>query len=472
MNILKNSKPKILVIGDLMIDHYLFGDSNRVSPEAPVLVVDVKKEEFLLGGAGNVLNNLKAFGADVSVLSVVGDDENGRWLEDRLNQRGINILALIKEKNRKTSKKSRVISSNQQIVRFDKESKEDISKESEEKLIEIFKKNIDRFDIVLLSDYAKGVLTSTLTQKIISLSKVPIFVDPKGKDYSKYKNATLITPNKKEAQIASNIEIKDDESLKKAGFKLKEDLNLKSVIVTLSQDGMAIFEDEMVKIPTVAKEVFDVTGAGDTVLAALGFGVASGKSLKEAAHFANLAAGVVVGKVGAATASLEEIEEYESSLHKSSSEEHIKTFEEIKKVVESLKSKNKKIVFTNGCFDILHIGHVKYLEEAKKLGDVLIVGLNSDESVKRLKGDSRPINTQFDRAYLLASLEAVDYVVIFNEDTPYELIKIVKPDILVKGGDYRGKEVVGSDIAKEVRLIDFVEGKSTTNIIKKIKGHL
>jgi len=314
MNILKKSKPKILVIGDLMIDHYLFGESKRVSPEAPVLVVDVKKEEFLLGGAGNVLNNLKAFGVDVSILSVVGDDENGRGLENRLKQKDIDILALIKEKGRKTSKKSRVIASHQQIVRFDKESKEDISKSSEDEILEILKKNIDRFDLLLLSDYAKGVLSSFLTKKIISMAKIPIFVDPKGKDYSKYKNADLITPNKKEASVASGIEIKDDKSLKEAGFRLKKELNLKSVIITLSEEGMAIFEDDMVKIPTVAKEVFDVTGAGDTVLAALGFAVASGKSLKEAAEFANLAAGVVVGNVGASTATLEELEEFESSL--------------------------------------------------------------------------------------------------------------------------------------------------------------
>ncbi len=463
--------PKILVVGDLMIDHYLWGECERISPEAPVQVVDVKEESFVLGGAGNVLNNLKAFGAEVSVVSVVGDDENGEWLEKRLEKRGIKKLALIKEKGRKTSKKSRVIASHQQIVRFDKESKDDISKRSEDEILKVLKKNVSDFDLILLSDYGKGVLTASLTQKIVSLAKgkIPVFVDPKGKDYSKYKGADLITPNKKEASIATGIEIKDEKSLKEAGFYLKNAYDLKNVIITLSEEGLAIFEDKMVKIPTVAKEVYDVTGAGDTVLAALGFAVASGKSLREAARFANLAAGVVVGKVGCATATLEEIEEYESSLHKSSSEEHIKSFEEIKKVVEYLKNKNKKIVFTNGCFDILHIGHVKYLEKAKKLGDVLIVGLNADESVRRLKGDDRPVNSEYDRAYLLAALEAVDYVVIFKEDTPYELIKVIQPDILVKGADYKDKEIVGSDIAKEVKLIEFIEGKSTSKIIEKVR---
>ncbi|WP_281950385.1 D-glycero-beta-D-manno-heptose-7-phosphate kinase [Nitrosophilus kaiyonis] len=464
--------PKILVVGDLMIDHYLWGECERISPEAPVQVVDIKKEESLLGGAGNVLNNLKAFEAEVGVISVVGDDKNGEWLEKRLQERGIKKIALIKEKGRVTSKKSRIIASHQQIVRVDKESKNDISKSSEKKILEILRKKIDDFDLILLSDYAKGVLTYDLTQEIINLAKekIPVFVDPKGRDYSKYTGADLITPNKKEASLASGIDIIDDKSLKEAGFYLKNRFNLKNVIITLSEEGMAIFEDKMEKIPTAAREVYDVTGAGDTVLAALGFAKACGKNLKEAAYFANLAAGVVVGKVGAATATIEEIEEYESSLHKSSSDEHIKSFEEIKRVVEYLKNKNKKIVFTNGCFDILHIGHVKYLQKAKQLGDVLIVGLNSDESVRRLKGKDRPVNPEYDRAYLLAALEPVDYVVIFNEDTPYELIKIIEPDVLVKGTDYEGKEVVGSDIAKEVRLIEFVEGKSTSKIIEKVRN--
>jgi D-beta-D-heptose 7-phosphate kinase/D-beta-D-heptose 1-phosphate adenosyltransferase len=266
------------------------------------------------------------------------------------------------------------------------------------------------------------------------------------------------------------VEIKDEASLQEAASIIKERLGLKSLVVTLSEEGMAIFEKEMVKIPTFAKEVYDVTGAGDTVLAALGFGVASGMSLVEAARFANLAAGVVVGKLGAATATLAEIEEYERTLHQTPTQKRIKSFDEIEAIAKAAKESGKRVVFTNGCFDILHLGHVKYLQKAKELGDLLIVGVNSDASVRRLKGKSRPINPQFDRAYILASLEAVDYVVIFDEDTPYELIKRVRPDVLVKGADYEGKEVVGSDIAKETVLIDFVDGKSTTNIIKKVKN--
>ena len=461
-------KPNILVVGDLMIDHYLFGKVERISPEAPVQVVEIEKEKMLLGGAGNVVNNLLALGAKVSVASVIGDDENGEWIKRRLSSKDIDLSYLICQKARHTSKKTRVISSNQQILRYDKESKDDISKESEEKLLEVM---LNEYDLILLSDYAKGVLTDSLTKKIIAFSNIkniPVFIDPKGSDYSKYNGATLITPNKKEAEIATSVKIQDDESLKKAGFMLKDKFALKSVIITLSENGMAIFEDEMSKIPTVAKEVYDVTGAGDTVLSALGYAVAKGEDLKEAARFANYAAGVVVGKVGSATATISEIEDYKKSLHQESSEDFIKDFESIKTLMNTIKQKEQTIVFTNGCFDILHLGHVKYLESAKNMGDILIVGLNSDASVKRLKGEIRPINPQYDRAYLLVALECVDYVVIFDEDTPYELIKIVQPDILVKGGDYRYRNVVGSDIAKEVRFVDFVEGKSTTGIIEKI----
>jgi len=463
-------KPNILVIGDLMIDHYLFGKVERISPEAPVQVVEVEREKMLLGGAGNVINNLLALGVKVSVASVIGDDENGEWIKDRLKSKDIDLSFLIAQADRHTSKKTRVISSNQQIVRFDKESKDDISKDSEEQLLTSVS---HKYDLILLSDYAKGVLTNSLTKKIITyanIKNIPVFIDPKGSDYSKYSGAALITPNKKEAELATGIKIIDDETLQKAGVELKQKYDLNSVIITLSEKGMAIFEDEMTKIPTVAKEVYDVTGAGDTVLSALGYAVSKGESLKEAAKFANYAAGVVVGKVGSATATISEIEEYKKSLHQESTEDFIKDFESISLIVENLKQKGQTIVFTNGCFDILHLGHVKYLESAKKMGDVLIVGLNSDDSVKRLKGKTRPINPQYDRAYLLAALECVDYVVIFDEDTPYELIKIVQPDILVKGGDYRYKNVVGSDIAKEVRFVDFVDGKSTTSIIKKAKG--
>jgi len=457
---------KILVIGDFMIDHYLWGKSDRVSPEAPVPVVEVIKEEDRLGGAGNVVNNLISLGADVVISTVLGD-ESERMLK-LLKEKNIDTSGVFIDKNRKTIIKSRVISSHQQVIRYDKETKKDISKDYEEKIINFVKENINNIDIILLSDYAKGVLSENLTQNIINLANEnnkKLIIDPKNNFY-KYQNAYMIKPNKKELSVATGIEINSKEDLIKAGWALKEELNLEYLLVTLSEDGMALFGDEFVQIPTLAKEVFDVTGAGDTVLASLGYFLAKNDNLIDAMHFANAAAAVVVSKVGSAVVTIDEILHYEKRID-NSVEYKIVKFDEVEELVSSIK--NKKIVFTNGCFDILHLGHVKYLQKARALGDVLIVGVNSNESVKRLKGPSRPVNDEFDRAYLLASLEVVDYVVIFKEDTPYELIKKVKPDILVKGADYKDKEVVGSDIAKEVKLIDFVEGKSTTSIIERMK---
>ena len=470
---MSNKKPNILVIGDLMIDHYLWGSCNRISPEAPVQVVNIKKETTVLGGAGNVVNNLVALGSDVTVMSVVGDDEVSSELIEMLDN--INTTHfLVLDQNRKTTKKSRIIASNQQVVRYDKETKQEINEECEQLLTIKLLEQIDKFDIVLVSDYGKGVITTELMNKIIFIangSNTKVLVDPKGDDYSKYRGAYLLTPNKKEAQIVTNVDIEDESSLYIALKALQNNASLEVPMITLSEDGIAILtkEDKILKKPTVAREVFDVTGAGDTVLASLGLSLALGKDIESSMEFANLAAGVVVGKLGSATATIEEIEEYKSTLHKSSIESHIKTFTEIEKTIQRLRAKGSKIVFTNGCFDILHRGHVSYLDVAKSFGDVLILGLNSDESVKRLKGENRPINNQDDRGFILAALESVDYVVNFTEDTPYNLISIVKPDILVKGADYEGKDVVGSDIAKEVRLVTFCEGKSTTKIIDTIR---
>ena len=471
---LKNKKPNILVIGDLMIDHYLWGKCERISPEAPVPVINIQKENSALGGAGNVLNNLKTFGAEVSVISVIGNDSIANELKEMLENIDIKTDMLIEEENRKTTKKSRLIASQQQVLRYDNESIENISKKSSSKILEVVIKKISDYDALVLSDYGKGVLTEELTQEIISISnknKVKVFVDPKGDDYSKYKNAYAITPNKKEAIEATNIDIKDNETLEEAIKKLKNDCKLEIALITLSENGIAIYDDKLRIKPTVAKEVYDVTGAGDTVISSIAFAITNGLDIDEAVNFANLAAGVVVSKIGSSTATLDEIYEYESSLHKSDSFSHIKTFGEIKTIGKVLHSKRKKIIFTNGCFDILHAGHVKYLEVAKSYGDILILGLNSDKSVKKLKGQNRPINNQEDRAYLLAAMEAVDYVVIFEEETPYELIKLIKPNILVKGGDYKGKEVIGTDIVDEIRLVQFVEGKSTTNIIQRIQDN-
>ena len=473
MQILKDAQPNILVVGDLMIDHYLWGSCERISPEAPVQVVDIAKETTVLGGAGNVINNLNTLGAKVSVASVIGDDENGLELLEMLQEIDVDSSNIAKQEGRKTSKKSRVIAVSQQILRYDKESKEDITQESEQKILASLENTISSYDMVILSDYGKGVLTDNLSQRIINLAKknnVRVLVDPKGSDFSKYRGAYLLTPNKKEAILATGIEIQDKDSLHQALEKLKNKCDLAISLITLSEDGIATLDKEVEIFPTVAKEVFDVTGAGDTVIASIAYALSAGKSIQETAAFANLAAGVVVGKIGSATVSMDEVEEYEASLHKSTSDAHIKSFEDIKALVSRSRLLGKKIVFTNGCFDILHVGHVKYLQIAKSFGDILIVGLNSDASVSRLKGPSRPVNIAEDRAYLLAALEAVDFVVPFEDDTPYELIKMIAPDVLVKGGDYEGKTVVGTEFSGELKLVDFVDGKSTTKTIQKIQG--
>ena len=469
---LQNKTPKLLVIGDLMIDHYLWGSCERISPEAPVQVVNVKSESAVLGGAGNVINNLCALGAKVDVISVVGGCEISDELKKLLNNIKVDTQYLITQKDRITSKKSRIIAAQQQVVRYDRESTDEISSESQKQILASFKDIISNYDGILLSDYGKGVLTFELTQALIMLANEngkKVLIDPKGLDYSKYKGAYLLTPNKKEASEATQVNIKDTASLAQAITQLKDECNLDVSLITLSEDGVAIYDDNLRTHPTVAREVFDVTGAGDTVLASLGFALACGYQIDDAVKFSNLAAGVVVGKIGSATATLNEIIEYESSLNKSTSDEHIKTLDEITALSFELKARGKKIIFTNGCFDILHAGHVRYLETAKSYGDVLILGLNSDRSVTALKGEGRPINTQLDRAYILAALEAVDYVVVFDDDTPYDLIKTIKPHTLVKGGDYEGKAVVGQDIANELKLVQFVDGKSTTKTIEKIQ---
>jgi D-beta-D-heptose 7-phosphate kinase/D-beta-D-heptose 1-phosphate adenosyltransferase len=469
---LHNKSPRILVIGDLIIDQYLWGSCHRISPEAPVQIVNIDSENVVLGGAGNVVNNLKSLGAKVDVISVVSDSKNSEILRKLLEEIGVDTKYLITEKNRIDSKKSRIISSQQQVVRYDHESTEEIDIKSQKLLIDIFKRIAKKYKVVLLSDYNKGVLTKKLTQSLIKFSRknnIKVLVDPKGLDYLKYKGAFLLTPNKKEASEATKINIIDDVSLAKAIVQIKNKCGLDVSIITLSEQGIAIYDKNLRTHPTITREVYDVTGAGDTILASLGYSLACGYEIDNAVKFSNLAAGVVVGKIGSSTATLNEIIQHESSLNKSSSDKHIKTLEEITTLSKELKVKDNKIVFTNGCFDLLHAGHVRYLETAKSFGDVLIVGLNSDQSVSTLKGNNRPINGQMDRAYLLAALEAVDYVVIFEEDTPYKLIEAIKPKTLVKGGDYKNKEVIGQDIVDELKLVEFVEQKSTSQIIKKIQ---
>ncbi len=467
---LKDKNPRILVVGDLMIDHYLWGSCDRISPEAPVQVINVEKETKRLGGAGNVLHNLKALDAEVGILSVIGNDEAGEEIKKLLKSLHVSMY-LQSVKGRKSSIKSRLLSSNQQIVRMDKESCEEISQKEQDKLLNEFENIIKNYDSVILSDYGKGVLSQKVCQKIIKKANelnLPILVDPKGEDYSKYKNATLLTPNKKEAKEATKIEINDEKSLEVAIKKLKDDLGLKYSLITLSSEGIALYEDDLHVSSALSREVYDVTGAGDTVIASLAYALTCKANIKKAVSFANKAAAVVVGKIGSATATFEEIAKYEHEKSIGELEDRVVSKEELKAILEK---SNKKVIFTNGCFDILHVGHAKYLKKAKALGDILVIGLNSDSSVRRLKGKTRPINNELDRACLLSALGFVDYVVIFDEDTPYKLIKFLKPNILVKGADYEGKEVVGSELVDEVKLIEFEAGKSTSNIIKKIQTY-
>ncbi|EGK8058822.1 D-glycero-beta-D-manno-heptose-7-phosphate kinase [Campylobacter lari] len=452
LDFLSSKKPKILVVGDFMVDHYIWCDCTRISPEAPVMVMKSQKEDKRLGGAGNVYANLKSLGAEVFALGLVGDDESGRFLKENLNAK------LLVEKDRKTPLKSRVLSHSQQVLRLDDEN--DFDTKLEDEIIQEYKKIAKDYDAIVLSDYAKGVLTSKVTKALIEHANtlnLPILIDPKGSDFSKYQNATLLTPNKKEAIQALGAE--KINNLEKALKKLKDDLNLAYSIITLSEEGIALFDEKLHIIPAKALEVYDVTGAGDSVIAMLAYALALKVDIVKACELANDAAAVVVAKVGSVSVSLEEIK----NLKKASFEDKIKSKEELVKLLQ-----DQKVVFTNGCFDIMHYGHIKYLEKAKKLGDILVVGLNSDESVKRLKGNSRPINLEFQRACMLASMYFVDYVVIFDEDTPYELIEFLKPDVLVKGADYKDKEVVGSNLVKKVELIDFEDGFSTTNIINRI----
>jgi len=466
-----NKRPKVLVIGDLIIDKYLWGDCQRISPEAPVQIVDLDSESSSLGGAGNVVNNLNSLGADVDIISVIGKCQSGELVKSMLDGIGVSSEYLLTEKNRDTSVKTRVISSHQQVIRFDKESKHEISSSSSNKILSLLKTIIFKYDVILISDYGKGVLTVELTKEIIKVAKIKkkrVLVDPKGQDFSKYKGSFLLTPNKKEAGLATKIEIKNKQSLEKALKFLKEKIQITIPLITLSDEGIAILNNDLEIFPAKVKSVFDVTGAGDTVLASLGYFISCGFTTEKSIELANLAAGVVIRKIGSATVTIEEMISYANSLNSYTQKNSIVDRAEIKTIAKNLHASKKKIIFTNGCFDLLHSGHVKYLKKAKEFGDILIVGLNSDKSVKANKGNSRPINKEFDRAYMLSAIRYVDYVVIFNEETPMELIKSIKPSCLVKGGDYRENEVIGREYANELHIVDFEAGYSSTNIINTI----
>ena len=462
------TKASILVVGDLMLDKYYFGSVNRISPEAPVPVVKVNFSKYTLGGAGNVVNNIVNLNAKVNVAGIIGKDQNGKILRELLEEKKVDYYLL--ERDLPTITKVRIIGGHQQIVRIDFEEIVFLNEEELKQIKQYIMSVIDRVNCLVISDYGKGVISPELSQFIIREAQkrfLSVVVDPKGKDWTKYKGATVITPNIKELSDVLNIDVKnEDDEVEKYGREVRGKYNLKYLLVTRSEKGMSLITEEKVyHIRSEAKEVYDVSGAGDTVVATLATAMGAGFDILEAVKLANTAAGIVVSKIGTAPITLEELKK----VLKGYNNRKIKSLNELLEELKILRNEGKKIVFTNGCFDILHRGHIEYLRKAKGLGDILIIGLNSDDFVRKIKGKERPINKQEDRAELLTSLEFVDYVVIFDEETPYSLIKQIKPDVLVKGGDYKVEEVVGREFAKETVILPFVKGYSTTKIIEKIR---
>jgi D-beta-D-heptose 7-phosphate kinase/D-beta-D-heptose 1-phosphate adenosyltransferase len=466
---------RVLVVGDLMLDEYLWGKTERISPEAPVQVVDVLRDDLRLGGAGNVINNLVALGCKAQILSVLGNDSDGQRLQSMLAEKKLDTGNIFFDQERKTSRKTRILASNQQMMRIDRESREDIPAPMESRVLDRFAELAEHCSVILVSDYNKGLLTKNLLAEMIRMARdrnIPVFVDPKGNNFSKYRGATLLTPNRKEVLKAARLDFLSDENLRTAGKELVESLDLEALLLTRSEEGMTLFfPGEEVDLPTRAREVFDVSGAGDTVLSVLGAAFATGLSLLEAATVANIAAGVVVGKVGTSTVFPEEILGA-ANPRILGADGKIRALLQLQELVSDAKAKGKTVVFTNGCFDLLHVGHVKYLQQARHCGDLLVLGLNSDASVKRLKGEKRPLINEHERAHVLAALSCIDFVTIFDDDTPHALIQALQPDILVKGGDYLPEEVVGKDIVESyggrVEIIPFVDGKSTTRLINQI----
>jgi D-beta-D-heptose 7-phosphate kinase/D-beta-D-heptose 1-phosphate adenosyltransferase len=467
------TKASILVIGDIMLDRYWFGDTARISPEAPVPIVKIKQTDERPGGAGNVALNIAALGANVTLLGIAGNDEAANCLKNQLT--AANVAHDIQQYDTiPTITKLRVISRQQQLIRLDFEEK--LPMFNPENLINAFKKHLPNVNLIILSDYGKGTLTCS--QELIQLAhaaNIPVFVDPKGLDFSIYNNADVITPNLKEFEtIVGPCETEDEISTKAQTFLAAH--NIKSLLLTRGERGMTLIQQahDEYHLPAHAREVFDVTGAGDTVIAVLAAAVAAGTSLTAAMELANLAASLVVAKLGAATVSAPELQ---VALTKSANiQSGVVNQEQLLLAVAEARLRGKKIVFTNGCFDILHAGHVTYLQQAKQLGDYLIVAINDDSSVKRLKGPTRPVNNTAQRMAVLASLGVVDWVTAFSDDTPESLLKQLQPDILVKGGDYTLDQVVGADIVLayggQIRVLSLVKDLSTSSIIDRmIKNH-
>ncbi|MBI5066073.1 D-glycero-beta-D-manno-heptose-7-phosphate kinase [Candidatus Woesearchaeota archaeon] len=452
----------ILVIGDIMLDEFIFGNVERINPEAPVPILNVKKREIRLGAAANVANNIISLGGNCVLFGMTGDDRSAEKIIKLAKKQKISLY-LIKDKNVPTIKKTRAIAQNQHLLRLDFEEKYEPNQVFLDALKELLVQQ--NFDAILVSDYAKGTITKEVME-ILKQANKPIFVDPKPANKEFYEGVFLITPNLKEAKELAKIKEQETEKSSEEflGKHLCE-LYSSNILITKSEKGMTLHEKnkEAFNIPTQAKEVYDVTGAGDTVISTLTLAYSCCADLKTSALLSNIAAGISVGKIGTSPVLKEELI---NELFRDESK--IKSLEELKLLINDLKLKNKKIVFTNGCFDILHTGHTRLLNFAKKQGDILILGLNSDDSVKRLKGESRPINVQEKRAEILSNFPQINYITIFEQDTPLELVESLRPDIIVKGGDWKPENVVGNHVA-EIRIFNTIEGESTTNIIKKVQ---
>jgi len=466
---------QVLVIGDLMLDRFYHGNASRISPEAPVPVVNVDRIEDIPGGAANVAMNIASLGATSVISGITGTDSAAATLKQRLNSVGVDCV-FHQSPTTGTIIKQRVISNHQQLLRMDFESP--FPTDEWQAMKPLLESQLVAASVMVLSDYNKGTLVEP--QYWIKTAKkynVPVLVDPKGDDFSKYRGADLITPNMTEFEVVVGKVTSEADLIDKA-LKLIESLDIKAILITRSEHGMSLIrkDKEEFHLPAIAKEVADVTGAGDTVISTLAATLAAGEDLEKAVTLANIAASIVVSKLGTATVSEPELKrEYERHQGSNNTDHSIAgvvTVEQLKLAVQQAKQRGEKVVFTNGCFDILHAGHVSYLQQAREQGDRLILAINTDESVAKLKGVGRPINTASRRLTVLAGLESVDWVTCFEGDTPEELLAEVQPDILVKGGDYDKKGVVGWEIVEgyggEVKVMGMTPNCSTTAIVDKI----
>lgn len=459
----------VLVVGDVMLDRYWHGPTNRISPEAPVPVVKVTMVEERPGGAANVAMNIASLGANSRLVGLTGIDDAAKALTENLN--GVNVRCdFVAIPTHPTITKLRVLSRNQQLIRLDFE--EGFENVDAQPMLERIEQALPHIGALVLSDYAKGALAEV--EKMIALANkagVPVLIDPKGHNFERYRGATLLTPNMSEFEAIVG-RCKDNKDVEEKGMQLLESLELSALLITRSEQGMSLIRrnEAPLHLPTEAQEVFDVTGAGDTVIGVLAASIASGRPLHEACALANAAAGVVVGKLGTSTVSPIELEN--AIRGRAENGFGVMTESQLKQAVADARARGERVVMTNGCFDILHAGHVSYLANARKLGDRLIVAVNSDASTRRLKGETRPVNPLDQRMIVLGALGAVDWVVPFEEDTPQRLISEIRPDILVKGGDYQPDEIAGSKevwaAGGQVMVLNFEDGISTTNIIKNI----